>query len=310
MTGAPEARRNTAAGVMFSFLAAAVGGAWPVYVGHMAQGLDPIVLLVAVVLMGIVLFNAIQLRDLPRYFAVFRANFRDIAYVNAITLVSWTTSFAALRYIEPVLSNSASAGIEPLATLGLTLLLRRQVAVILKSDVIASSAMLITALVQFGVIWSGMSGMQMSAHGTVWIGIACVIANGFANAALTVVPKRLFDGGMTRSQILASRMFLLVIGGLIYLAIVQPPIAPLGDDWFGVAATFVGLMGTLYLVQAAIQFAEPVTVALICALNPIASLALQWFDPRLSFSPATMVTTVVMVVLVGWSTLEQLRAKK
>jgi drug/metabolite transporter (DMT)-like permease len=310
MTGEPQARRNTAAGVMFSFLAAGVGGAWPVYVGHMAQGLDPIVLLVAVVLMGIVLFNAIQLRDLPRYIAVFRANFRDIAYVNAITLVSWTTSFAALRYIEPVLSNSASAGIEPLATLGLTLLLRRQVAVILKSDVIASSAMLVTALVQFAVIWTGLSGMQLANRDTVWIGIACVVANGLANAALTVVPKRLFDGGMTRSQILASRMFLLVIGGLIYIAVVQPPIAPLTDDWFGVAATFVGLMGTLYLVQAAIQYAEPVTVALICALNPIASLALQWFDPRLAFSPATMATTVVMVALVGWSTLEQLRSKK
>jgi drug/metabolite transporter (DMT)-like permease len=310
MTAAPEARRRTGAGILFSFLAASLGGAWPVYVGHMVQGVDPILLLVTVVIAGIVLFNAIQLRDPRRYLEVVRKNFRDIVYVNAITLVSWMTSFAALRYIEPVLSNSASGGLEPIATLGLTVLLRRQAAVILRSDVIASVAMLVTALVQVAVIWSGLSGMGLASHDTVWIGIACVVGNALANAGLTVVPKRLFDGGMTRSQILASRMFLLVIGGLIYLWIVRPPIAPVGDDLVGVVAAFCGLMGTLYLVQAAIQFAEPVTVALICALNPVISLGLQWFDPRLSFSPATLVTTIVMVALIGWSTIEQLRSKR
>ena len=310
MTGVPEARRRNAAGILFSFLAAGLGGAWPVYVGRMVQGIDPILLLVVVVIVGIVMFNAIQLRNPRGYIEVVRRNFRDIAYVNAITLVSWTTSFAALRYIEPVLSNSASAGLEPLATLGLTLLLRRQVATILKSDVIASVAMLVTALVQVAVIWGGLSGLGLASHDTVWIGIACVVGNGVANAALTVVPKRLFDGGMTRSQILASRMFLLAIGGLIYVWFVRPPIAPLGDDLVGVIAAFIGLMGTLYLVQAAIQFTESVTVALICALNPIFSLGLQWFDPRLAFSPATVATTAVMVALIGWSTLEQLRSRR
>jgi hypothetical protein len=36
----------------------------------------------------------------------------------------------------------------------------------------------------------------------------------------------------------------------------------------------------------------------------------QWFDPRLAFSTATFVTIVVMVGLIGWSTLEQLRSKR
>jgi drug/metabolite transporter (DMT)-like permease len=290
-------------------MAAGVGGAWPVYVGHMVQGIDPILLLLVVAIAGILLFNAIQLRAPRRYLALVRSNFRDIVYVNIFTLVGWTTSFAALRYIEPVLSNSAATGLEPIATLGLTLLLRRQAAVILRSDVIASAAMLVTALVQVAVMWSGLSGMGLASHGAVGIGIACVVGNGLANAALTVVPKRLFDGGMTRSQILACRMFLLVICGVIYLAIVRPPIARLGDDLLGVALAFGGVMGTLYLVQAAIQFTEPVTVALICALNPILGLVLQWFDPRLAFSTATLVTTVVMVAFIGWSTLEQLRKK-
>lgn len=309
MTAALEARRRNGAGILFALLAAGLGGAWPVYVGHMVQGLDPILLLVAVAMFGVVLFNAIQLRDPRRYLDRVRANLRDIVYVNVFTLIGWTTSFAALRYIEPVLSNSASTGLEPIATLALTVVLRRQAAVILKSDVIASAAMFVIALVQVAVMWSGLSGVGLASRGAVWIGIACVIVNGIANAALTVVPKRLFDGGMTRSQILASRMFLLVIGGVIYLGIVRPPIAPLGDDLLGVAAAFGGVMGTLYLVQAAIQFAEPVTVALICALNPIIGLVLQWFDPRLTFSTATLVTTVAMVALIGWSTLEQLRKR-
>ena len=50
-------------------------------------------------------------------------------------------------------------------------------------------------------------------------------------------------------------------------------------------------MGTLYLVQAAIQFAEPVTVTLIIALNPIFSLAVELFDPRIAFSLPTAITS-------------------
>lgn len=308
MTAETHARRHTGTGILFSLLAAALGGAWPVYVGNMVQGVDPILLLVTVTIVGVVLFNAMQLRDPRRYAALFKANFRDIAVVNVLTLIGWTTSFAALRYIEPVLSNSASAGLEPVATLALTLMLRRHAAVLLKSDVIASVAMFVTALVQIYVVWGGLSGLGLAAHGAVWIGIVCILGNGLANAALTVVPKRLFDGGMTRSQILASRMFLLVVGCLVYCWIVRPPLAPLGDDLFGVCCAFAGLMGTLYLVQAAIQFAEPVTVTLIIALNPIFSLALEWFDPRIAFSLPTAITSAVMVALIGWSTIEQLRA--
>lgn len=309
MTAEAAARRGNGAGIVFALLAAGVGGAWPVYVGHLVQGVDPIVLLLAVVVVGIVLFNAIQLRAPGRYLALVRENLRDILYVNALTLVGWSTSFAALRYVEPVLSNSAATGIEPIATLGLTLLLRRGAAVILRSDVIASIAMFITAMVQVAVMWTGLSGLGHTGQGGVWIGVACIAGNGLANAALTVVPKRLFDGGMSRSQILACRMWLLAIAGAIYVAIARPPLAPLGDDLLGVAAVFGGVMGTLYLVQAAIQFAEPVTVALICALNPIIGLVLQWFDPRIKFAPATLVTTVVMVGFIAWSTVEQLRRK-
>jgi hypothetical protein len=309
MTAVPEVRRKTAAGVMFALMAAGIGGALPVYVGHMVQGLDPILLLFAVSIVAIVLFNAIQLRAPRRYFELIRSNFREVVYLNVVTLLGWVSSFGALRFVEPVLSNSASVGLEPVATLGLTLLLRKQASTILRSDVIASFAMLATAVVQIIVMWSGLSGLGNTSHSWVVVGIICVFVNGFANGALTVMPKGLFDGGMTRSQILACRTFLLAIGCLIYILIVRPPLAPLREDLLGVGAAFLGIVGTLYLIQAAIQFAEPVTVTLICALNPIIALGLQSFDPRLAFSAATLVTTVVMIALVMWSTLEQLRRK-
>src|ERR1043166_272346 len=50
MTAVPEPHRRTALGVLFAFLAAGMGGAWPVYAGHMVQGVDPILLLVVVVI--------------------------------------------------------------------------------------------------------------------------------------------------------------------------------------------------------------------------------------------------------------------
>lgn len=306
----PRARGNTLTGVMFALLAAAIGGAMPVYVGHMVQGIDPIALLVPVALVGVALFNALQLRDLPGYITMVRGNARDLLYLNVLTLIGWVTSFAALRFIEPVLSNSASVGLEPIATLALTVALRRQTSTILRSDVLASFAMLATAVAQIVVMWSGRSGLGATGHEMVGIGIACVLANGVANGALTVMPKSLFDSGMTRSQVLGCRLILLLIAGVLYLWIARPPLAPLLDNPFAVVAAFVGSIGTLYLIQAAIQFAEPVTVALICALNPIVSLGMQAFDPRLAFSLATLVTTLVMIGLVAWSTLEQVRASR
>lgn len=309
MAATPDARRSNIAGVVFALLAAGIGGAMQVYVGHAVQVVDPIVVLVEVSLLIIVVFNAAQLRDPRRYLALVKRNARDVVYINVFTLIAWVGSFAALRFIEPALSNSASVGLEPIATLALTVVLWRERATILRSDVIAAIAMLAIAIVQVAAIWGGLSGMGQTGGESVGIGVACLVANGVANGALTVVPKRLFDGEMTRSQILACRMFLLFIAGLLYLWIARPHVA-FHDDLLVVVVTFVAVTGSIYLVQAAIQFAEPVTVSFIISLNPLVVLALQAFDPRLAFSLMTLITTIAMVGLVVWSTLEQVRARR
>jgi drug/metabolite transporter (DMT)-like permease len=276
--------------------------------GRLFQDVDVLAILAFTAVVMIVLFNALQLRDLAAYREILRRHRLDVVLLNGFTMLGWVGSLAVFRYLEPAIAVSAVVGLSPMATILFSRILRRKTSGSLHSDVAASLGMLIIAVFQGVVILQGKSGVGALSHRDAILGLLCVLANAIANGACGVLIKRFSEDGAKTSQILACRVPLLAILGIGYLVFVHPPLEPIADHPLASTLAILGGFTLIYLVQLALAFTEPVTVVLLSSLTPIATIGLQAFDRRLAFSVVSFVCVLLMFLLVVWSTLRRLRS--
>jgi drug/metabolite transporter (DMT)-like permease len=298
-------RLRNVEGIALTLFCVAIGGGEAVYVGNVVQTMDPMLLLLVCTSLIVVIFNLAQLRDWSGYVRIVRKHWKIVVLVNVLTCVAWGASFAALKFIEPALGQSATAGLVPISSIVFSRLFRNSEAT-LRSDAIASVGMLIMALCQIGIVWSGRSALGLR-EGAL-IGVCCIVVNGVANGAWSVFAKRLLEGGMNRNQLMAVRLQLIVIAGVAYVFVVHPDLSLVGSNLPVIAVSFTATVGVMYIGQAALQLVEPVTAMLILSLGPMVSFGFEWFDHRLQMSALSGLSTLAMVGFIAWSAVMRLRS--
>lgn len=279
-----------------------------VYLGHLEQGIDSNLLLVGCIAIAIGFFNATQLADRASYAAVLRGNRADILWLNLFTAAAWASFFVALRFLEAAVAESFVVAVDPLATIFLAQALRRE-SPVLRSELAASWAMLPAAAFLGVGVWYGQSsvGELSAAHAA--FGIACVVLSGIANGGITVVSKRLSDRGVTASQVMASRFFLLLVGCLVLVLSRGQAMAALIDEIGSVVLIgVVGVIAPMFLLQKAIERAEPITVVMVGSIVPVAAFGFQQLDARLRFSWMSFAGVMAIFVVVVWGSSRRLGA--
>jgi len=295
------ARRAHLIGIALVLVWVALSASKDVYLGHLEQGIDSNLLLVGCIAITLVFFNATQLADRASYAAALRRCRGDILYLNLFTAVAWASFFAALRFLEAAVAESFVVAVDPLATLFLARALRRE-SPVLPSELAASWAMLAAAAFLGIGVWYGQSSVGALRPADAAFGIACVLVCGIANGGITVVSKRLADQRVTASQVMASRFVLLLAG---CLALVVSRGQPLGAvlDQLGAVLLVAGLgvIAPMFVLQKAIERAEPMTVVLVGSIVPVVAFGFQQLDSRLSFSWLSFlgVTAIFFVVIGG-----------
>lgn len=271
-----------------------------VYVGHLVQEIDPILLLAICIVITIVVFNAIQLTSLPSYMAAVKKSLGDVIWLNLFTAVSWASFIAALRFLEAAVAESFVVAVDPLATFFLARALRRE-SQVLRSELAASWAMLAAAAFLGIGVWYGHSSVGVLRPADAAFGMASVVICGIANGGITVASKRLADQGMTASQVMASRFALLLACCVGFVVVRAPAVAPLVDEIGGVLVIGVfGVIAPMFVLQKAIERAEPMTVVLVGSIVPVVAFALQQLDSRLQFSWLSMIgVTAIFLVVIG-----------
>jgi drug/metabolite transporter (DMT)-like permease len=133
---------------------------------------------------------------------------------------------------------------------------------------------------------------------------------GVANGGITVVSKRLADQGVTASQVMASRFFLLLVGCLVFVLTRAPAIGPLFDSLGGVLLlTVFGMITPMFVLQKAIERTEPITIVLVGSIAPVVAFAFQQLDARLRFSWLSFIGVAAISVIVVWGTYRGLRSR-
>jgi drug/metabolite transporter (DMT)-like permease len=131
---------------------------------------------------------------------------------------------------------------------------------------------------------------------------------GVANGGITVVSKRLADRGVTASQVMASRFLLLLVGCVVFVLTRAPAIGALMDNLGGVLLiTVFGLITPMFVLQKAIERAEPITIVLVGSIVPVVAFAFQQLDARLQFSWLSFIGVAAITVIVVWGTYRGLR---
>ena len=285
----------------------ALSAAKDVYIGHLVQGIDPMLLLAICIVITVVVFNATQLTNLPSYKAAVRQSLGDVIWLNVFTALAWASFIAALRFLEAAVAESFVVAVDPPATFFLARALRRE-SQILRSELAASWAMLAAAAVLGVGVWYGHSSVGVLRPADAAFGMASVAICGIANGGITVVSKRLADQGMTASQVMASRFALLLAGCVGFVVVRAPDVAPLVDEIGGVVVIGVlGVIAPMFVLQKAIERAEPMTVVLVGSIVPVVAFALQQLDPRLQFSWLSFLGVTAFLVIVIGGTYRRIR---
>lgn len=293
-------RRSQTIGIVLVLVWVALAASKDVYVGYLVQGIDSILLLVGSTAITVGFFNATQLADRASYRSALRGNLVDVLWLNLFTAVAWASFFAALRFLEAAVADSFVIAVDPLATLFLARALRRE-SPVLPSELAASWAMLPAAAFLGVGVWYGHSSVGVLRAADAAFGIACVLVCGVANGGITVVSKRLADRKVTASQVMASRFFLLLAGCLAYVVIGGQGMAALVDHAGGVVLVAVlGVIVPMFVLQKAIERAEPMTVVLVGSIVPVVAFGFQQLDSRLTFSWLSFIgVTAIFAVVIG-----------
>ena len=300
MATASAARRAQTIGVVLVLVWVVLTASKDVYLGHLVQGIDSTLLLVGCIAIAVAFFNATQLADRAAYARVFADNLGDVLWLNLFTAAAWASIFAALRFLEAAVAESFVVAVDPLATLILARALRQE-SPVLPSELAASWAMLGAAAFLGIGVWYGQSSVGALGAADATFGIACVLVCGIANGGITVVSKRLADRKVTANQVMASRFFLLLAGGLAFVLIRGQDMGALADHAGAVAVIAVlGVIVPMFVLQKGIERAEPMTVVLVGSIVPVFAFAFQQLDSRLTFSWLSFAgVTAIFAIVIG-----------
>ncbi|MGL4175039.1 MAG: hypothetical protein ACRCSN_03100 [Dermatophilaceae bacterium] len=239
-------------------------------------------------------FYFLSCRDKKALLATVRRCLPDVVALNVATMVSWVAVLYAFTVFEPAVANSVILGLVPSITIALGFKLRPGVRA-LRLEVVAALAMLAAMGFLVAAAWNGSSAIGDLPKDDLVAGLIYCVLTSFALSAITYFTKRLGDLGMSVQQMMASRFGVLILFTL-GLLIVRKSFGPYTPGTIGaiVLIGFVGVIISLYMLQAGMVRTEPITVSMLLGTNLIITYVAQFLDPRLRQSAATLIGVVVL----------------
>ncbi len=233
-------------------------------------------------------------QDKRALLATIRRCLPEVIALNVSTMVCWVAVLYAFTVFEPAMANSVILGLVPSITIALGFKLRPGVRV-LRLELVAALGMLAAMSFLVAAAWTGSSAIGDLPPDDLAAGLIYCVLTSFALAAVTYFTKRLGDKGMSVPQMMASRFGVLIVATL-GLLIARNSFGAYTPRNIGaiLLISIVGVIISLYLLQAGIVRTEPITVSMLFGTNLIITYVAQSFDPRLHQSTTTFIGVMVL----------------
>ena len=285
-------------GLIFLIAYAIFGGFKDIIVGHQGGHYD--IFMMVFVVFGIttlffqVLWHSKRqstpgLRQLGRI----RGARRDLILLNVATMIAWLGTYEGLVLLEPALAAALWGGLAPILMAAGDWLLRGKP----PSRVdwwVGVSVM----VVSIGIMGLSLTGYSAKPQNYAGLGIAVCVFTALGMALVSLFAKRLYDHGCSAVFIMGNRFYLLLIVALLLQGDPTQLISFVAHEWHWLLPlTGIGVILSLYLLQEGTRLCQPITVGLIFAISPSATLLAEGFDPEIHIIASSVVANLLVVAI-------------
>ncbi|HVV68012.1 MAG TPA: EamA family transporter [Gammaproteobacteria bacterium] len=292
-----KASRGTL-GLIFLIAYAIFGGFKDIIVGHQGGHYD-IFMMVFVVFGITTLFFQIlwhvKRQSTPglRQLARIPGAQRDLILLNVATMIAWLGTYKGLVLLEPALAAALWGGLAPiLMSVGDWLLRGKRPN---RVDWWVGGSIM---AVSFGIMGLTLSGYSAKSQNLAALGIVLCCFTALGMALVSLFAKRLYDHGCSAVFIMGNRFYVLLIVALLLQQDPTKLISFIANEWHWlVPLTGIGVILSLYLLQEGTRLCQPITVGLIFAISPSATLLAQGFDPEIHILASSVAANLLVVVI-------------
>ncbi|TDB52815.1 hypothetical protein C5467_15680 [Photorhabdus khanii subsp. guanajuatensis] len=282
-------------GILFVLTFDVLSAAQSVWLGSLLQGINVYNILFINFSIITIIFAILNYFHRDNQAVLNLRSIMNFLILNVATLGSWLFLYISLRYMEPALTAATLYGINPLATLIISVILLKQMRNLTPVKLLLSIFTIICMLLVGYTVSEGHSGLANVEHQQLILGFIMAILTGFCMATVNVVSKKIYDSGFTLYQLMSMRFFLLLIVSFYFSKELTIDLNT-HLTAFMIIAIF-GNVVPLFMLQKGIALISPVQVSYILLLTPLFVFAFQIFDSRLALSIYSLIAIISVVVI-------------
>lgn len=289
-------------GIILGLAFCLLSGAFDVSVANLSQSLNPMLIGLYCFLTSTLLFGLSKLiSDRHNLQQKFKANLELVGMLNLSVLMTWAGLFYALKFLEPAVVGIVSVAIGPALTLfiGLFIGTNKNVA---KYDIIISGLVLLAVFITLSNSFFGYSGLNNTNTIDRILGIVSVVICAIGTVSYALTSQALGKKGWHSTELLAVRNILMVLVSFAMIYINKIPLS-LGHEFMTpmLLVVIFGHIIPIYMIQKTIMMVSALQISFILLSLPVFTLLLQYFDDRVAFSPLTIISTMLILILMATS---------
>lgn len=239
---------------------------------------------------SVLFFHAVNMHRLRAMYRKVGLGYKNVVYLNIITMVRWLTSFYGLTYIDSATMLCIDMGMIPIAHF---------FAVTSPKDYKKHMSVLLSIL--FVLLSMGLIIHQnlvtfdtISSYQNFCIGVFLAMIAGITGAYVGMFSEKLQKGGFAVSEILGTRFYLLLLATLGIAVwtdeLSHIELADFKD--YGLAALFIVII-PLFVYQKAIVHLGAFTVATYLPLTPIMAYFIELYKGKYDFERSTFIALMI-----------------
>jgi drug/metabolite transporter (DMT)-like permease len=282
------------AGVLYIFSFSVLSAAQAVWVSSILQAENVYTVLFVIFVIVTAIFGTITAFGRKGDIELSGRSGIFLLVLNVATVGIWLFLYISLKYIEPALSATLIYGMNPIMTLGITVLLSDRRAMPSAARLVVAF-LTIASMTAVGLtVVSGRSAIADAQTATMVVGLVMTVLTAICFALVNTISKKLYEFRFQQHHIMSMRFFLLIP---VTFLLAEDISASLAEHWF--AYLLIAVMGNvvpLYLLQTGIKKTEPMQAAYVLLLTPMLVFTFQYFDNRLEFSIFSLASILLVLM--------------
>ena len=278
--------------ILFCCLANAVSF---VFISHLNKTHNEMLSIFMTFLYATLLFNLVNFKKLKHIYTTVLCNKKTLFMMNMLTLVNWLSTFMSLRYLDPATALCLNLGLLSVTVFLISTPIKKLRAnKHLGLSVVFVLMSLGLIVKQYLAVNPGEANFENFLLGLVWC-----LCGGISGAFIGFSSEAMGRCGLSITQILSTRFYLLILISGISLLFLSPEEFQIDWNYYLFSSLIIVIL-PLLMYQAAIRDLGVMLVALIEPFSPVLTYILQVSIGLYFFNVLTIIFLGISSLAIAW----------